>query len=119
MRLFYHLSHATISVMARMLTVTGLSVTFDGEPAINDLNFELAAGEALAVIGPNGAGKTTTMRILTGYMPPSDGRAKIGGLDVVEHSLEVRRLIGYLPENVPLYPDTTVFGYLKFMADHH
>ncbi|MFU8773017.1 MAG: ABC transporter ATP-binding protein, partial [Anaerolineales bacterium] len=74
-------------------------------------------GEILGFLGPNGAGKTTTMRILCAYMPPTSGTATISGYDVVADSLEVRRLVGYMPETVPLYPDMTVFGYLKFMAD--
>ena len=68
-------------------------------------------------LGPNGAGKTTTMRILTGYMPPTDGEAIVAGYDVVEESLEVRRRVGYLPETVPLYTDMSVFEYLKYMGD--
>jgi ABC-2 type transport system ATP-binding protein len=87
--------------------------------AIDNLNFDAKKGEVLGFLGPNGAGKTTTMRILTGYMPPTSGKATIAGYDVVEQSLEVRRRVGYLPETVPLYPDMTVFDYLKFMADLH
>jgi ABC-2 type transport system ATP-binding protein len=73
-------------------------------------------GEIVGFLGPNGAGKTTTMRILTGYMPPTEGDALVAGYDVVTESLEVRRRVGYLPETVPLYADMTVFDYLKFMA---
>ncbi len=71
----------------------------------------------MGFLGPNGAGKTTTMRILTGYMPPTDGTARVAGYDVVAESLEVRRRVGYLPETVPLYGDMTAYEYLKFMAD--
>ncbi len=71
----------------------------------------------MGFLGPNGAGKTTTMRILTGYMPPTDGTARVAGYDVVAESLEVRRRVGYLPETVPLYSDMTAYEYLKFMAD--
>jgi ABC-2 type transport system ATP-binding protein len=84
---------------------------------IFDLNFEANQGEIVGFLGPNGAGKTTTMRILTGYMPPTDGTAIVGGYDVVEESLEVRKRVGYLPETVPLYTDMTAVDYLKFMAD--
>ena len=70
----------------------------------------------MGFLGPNGAGKTTTMRILTGYMPPTEGRAAIAGFDVVADSLEVRRRVGYLPETVPLYPDMSVWDYLEFMG---
>jgi ABC-2 type transport system ATP-binding protein len=69
-------------------------------------------------LGPNGAGKTTTMRILCGYMPPTSGMAKVAGFDIVDQSLDVRKRVGYMPETVPLYPDMSVFDYLKFMADY-
>ncbi len=71
----------------------------------------------MGFLGPNGAGKTTTMRILTGYMPPTAGKVSIGGHDVIEESLAVRRITGYLPETVPLYPEMTLYEYLKYMAD--
>lgn len=100
-----------------MIRVEGLTKDFGPRRAIDQLNFHADQGEILGFLGPNGAGKTTTMRILCGYMPPSSGKAEIAGFDVVERSLEVRRRVGYLPETVPLYPDMTVFDYLKFMAD--
>ncbi len=100
-----------------MIHVEGLTKDYGVRRAIDDLTFEAKKGEILGFLGPNGAGKTTTMRILTGYMPPSAGKASVAGYDVVEQSLDVRRRVGYLPETVPLYPDMTVFGYLKFMAD--
>ncbi|MBE0680567.1 MAG: ATP-binding cassette domain-containing protein, partial [Anaerolineales bacterium] len=81
------------------------------------LNFDAQQGEIVGFLGPNGAGKTTTMRILTGYMPPTDGEAIVAGYDVVEESLEVRKRVGYLPETVPLYTEMVVFDYLKFMGD--
>ncbi len=84
---------------------------------VEDLSFTAGKGEILGFLGPNGAGKTTTMRILSGYMPPTSGSVKIGGFDVIQNSLEVRRLVGYLPETVPLYNDMTVYSYLKYMAD--
>jgi ABC-2 type transport system ATP-binding protein len=85
--------------------------------AVDHISLEISSGEIFGFLGPNGAGKTTTMRILTGFMPPTSGRAMIAGFDVVDQSLEVRKRIGYVPETVPLYPDMTVFEYLKFMAD--
>ena len=100
-----------------MIQVEGLTKDYGPRRAIEDLNFTAVTGEILGFLGPNGAGKTTTMRILTGYMPPTAGKATVAGYDVVEESLEVRRRVGYLPETVPLYPDMTVFDYLKFMAD--
>jgi len=84
--------------------------------AIQDVSFTVEKGEIVGFLGPNAAGKTTTMRILTGYMPPTSGTARIAGFDVVEQPLEVRRRIGYLPENVPLYEDMTVRDYLSYMG---
>ena len=100
-----------------MIEVEGLTKDYGSRRAIDNLTFEASKGEVLGFLGPNGAGKTTTMRILCGYMPPTSGKAEIAGYDVVDQSLEVRRRVGYMPETVPLYPDMTVFDYLKFMAD--
>lgn len=100
-----------------MIEVEGLTKDYGSRRAINDLTFRAEPGEILGFLGPNGAGKTTTMRILTGYMPPTMGFAKVAGFDVVDQSLEVRKRVGYLPETVPLYPDMTVFDYLKYMGD--
>jgi ABC-2 type transport system ATP-binding protein len=100
-----------------MIRVSGLTKDYGTRRAIDSLTFEAEQGEILGFLGPNGAGKTTTMRILTGYMPPTDGEATVAGYDVVAESIEVRRRVGYLPETVPLYNDMTVFDYLKFMAD--
>jgi ABC-2 type transport system ATP-binding protein len=99
-----------------MIRVNGLTKDYGARRAINDLTFNARKGEILGFLGPNGAGKTTTMRILTGYMPPTSGSVEIGGYDVISNSLEVRRIVGYLPETVPLYNDMTVFDYLNFMA---
>src|SRR5512136_3086326 len=100
-----------------MIEVEGLTKDYGARRAINNLTFQAKSGEILGFLGPNGAGKTTTMRILSGYMPPTMGVARVAGFDVVDESLEVRKRVGYLPETVPLYPDMTVFDYLKFMAD--
>lgn len=100
-----------------MIQVEGLTKEYGMRRAIDGLTFDARQGEILGFLGPNGAGKTTTMRILTGYMPPTDGKARVAGYDVVDQSLEVRKRVGYVPETVPLYPDMTVFDYLKFMAD--
>ena len=100
-----------------MINVEGLTKYYGPRLAIDRLTFQAEKGEILGFLGPNGAGKTTTMRILSGYMPPTSGKASIAGYDVVEQSLEVRRRVGYMPESVPLYPEMTVFDYLKFMAD--
>jgi len=100
-----------------MIEVEELSKYYGNRKAIDNITFHAERGEILGFLGPNGAGKTTTMRILAGYMPPTTGLAKVAGFDVVDQSLEVRKRIGYLPETVPLYPDMTVFDYLKYMAD--
>src|SRR5512136_787548 len=100
-----------------MIRVEGLTKDYGARRAISDLTFEANQGEIVGFLGPNGAGKTTTMRILTGYMPPTEGTATVAGYDIVSESLEVRKRVGYLPETVPLYTDMTVFNYLKFMAD--
>ncbi len=84
--------------------------------AVADLSFGVAKGEVLGFLGPNGAGKTTTMRVITGFMPPSEGRVLVGGQDIAEAPLEVRRRIGYLPENPPLYPEMEVTAFLEFAA---
>jgi ABC-2 type transport system ATP-binding protein len=100
-----------------MIQVEGLTKDYGPRRAIENLSFHAEKGEIIGFLGPNGAGKTTTMRILAGFMPPTAGRARIAGFDVIEQSLEVRRRVGYMPESVPLYTDMTVFEYLKFMAD--
>jgi ABC-2 type transport system ATP-binding protein len=104
------------AVPEEMIEVDHLSRYYGPLPALQDISFTAHKGEIVAFLGPNGAGKTTTMRILTGYMPPSSGRASVAGHDVVEDSMAARRNTGYLPEITPLYTDMTVIGYLKFMA---
>jgi gliding motility-associated transport system ATP-binding protein len=84
--------------------------------AVDDVSFRVERGEILGFLGPNGAGKTTTMRILTGYMPATDGRATVAGYDIFTHPIEAKRRTGYLPEMPPLYPDMTVREYLDFVA---
>lgn len=99
-----------------MIQVANLTKWYGSRKAIDGLNFHAKKGEIIGFLGPNGAGKTTTMRILTAFMPPSEGRAVVAGFDVVEESMEVRRRVGYLPEQNPLYMDMTVLDYLDFMA---
>jgi ABC-2 type transport system ATP-binding protein len=99
-----------------MIEVAGLTKFYGPTPAIQNLNFHARPGEIVGFLGPNGAGKTTTMRILTGFMPPTSGTARVAGFDVVDQSLEVRRRVGYLPETVPVYPEMSVFEYLAFMG---
>jgi ABC-2 type transport system ATP-binding protein len=100
-----------------MIDVDHLTKYYGPAPAIQDVSFSVEKGQIVGFLGPNGAGKTTTMRILSCFMPASSGSARVAGYDVFEQSLEVRRRIGYLPENVPLYVDMTVAGYLDFVAD--
>jgi ABC-2 type transport system ATP-binding protein len=94
-----------------------MSKSYGPYPAVIDISFEVLKGEIVGFLGPNGAGKTTTMRVVTGFTPPTDGDVTVGGYDVVSHSLDVRRHIGYLPETVPLYLDMTVMDYLKYMGE--
>src|SRR4051812_49932126 len=84
--------------------------------AVDDVSFTVERGEILGFLGPNGAGKTTTMRILTGYMPATDGKAIVAGFDVFDQPIEAKRRTGYLPETPPLYPDMSVSEYLDFVA---
>jgi ABC-2 type transport system ATP-binding protein len=100
-----------------MIQVNGLIKDYGSRRALNAISFHANQGEIVGFLGPNGAGKTTTMRILTGYMPPSEGEVIVAGYDIVEDSLEVRKRVGYLPETVPLYNDMTALEYLRFMAD--
>src|ERR687883_2015627 len=99
-----------------MIRVEHLTKNFGPRVAVADVTFDVEKGEVLGFLGPNGAGKTTTMRMLTGYLPPSGGRAEIAGFDVATQSLQARAHIGYLPETVPLYSDMSVRSYLDFMG---
>lgn len=99
-----------------MIEVQNLTKYFGPTLAVDDVSFKVERGEIIGLLGPNGSGKTTIMRILTGFFPPTDGKAYIAGLDVGEHSLEIRRRIGYLPENMVLYPDLSVQALLEFGA---
>src|SRR5208282_6051189 len=99
-----------------MIEVQGLTKYFGATRAVNHVSFKVEKGEIIGLLGPNGSGKTTIMRILTGFFPPTAGRALIGGLDVAAHSLETRRRVGYLPENMVLYPDLSVTALLEFAA---
>ena len=100
-----------------MIEVKQLSKAFGSQIAVDDISFEAHAGEVVGLLGPNGAGKTTTMRILTGFTAPNSGEVRIAGYDVLNDSMAARRHIGYLPETVPVYPDMTVYGYVKFWAE--
>ena len=99
-----------------MIEVEHLTKRYGPVTAVDDISFSVQRGEILGFLGPNGAGKTTTMRVLTGYMPPTDGKAVVAGYDVFEQPIEAKRRTGYLPETPPLYPDMTVRDYLSFVA---
>ena len=99
-----------------MIEAKHLTKNYGPFTAVHDISFSVGKGEIVGFLGPNGAGKTTTMRILTGYMPPTEGQAVIAGFDVFESPLEAKRRIGYLPETPPLYPEMTVREYLEFVA---
>jgi ABC-2 type transport system ATP-binding protein len=99
-----------------VIEVQHLSKRYGRVIAVDDVSFRVERGEILGFLGPNGAGKTTTMRILTGYMPATEGRAMVAGFDIFDKPIEAKRRIGYLPETPPLYPDMTVREYVDFVA---
>ena len=99
-----------------MIEVEGLSKKYARHVAVNNISFAVEKGDIVGFLGPNGAGKTTTMRILTCFMPPTAGRAKVAGFDVFEQPFEVKKRIGYLPEAPPVYPEMSVADYLTFVA---
>lgn len=99
-----------------MIEVVNLTKRYAGRAAVSDISFTVGRGEIVGLLGPNGAGKSTTMRILSCFMPATSGTARVAGFDVFEQSLEVRRRIGFMPENNPLHPEMRVREYLKFRA---
>jgi ABC-2 type transport system ATP-binding protein len=100
-----------------MIEVENLTKQFGSKLAVDHLTFAVKPGEVLGFLGPNGAGKSTTMRMVTGFVPPTQGEARICGISVVSHPAEAKKKIGYLPESAPLYNDMTVSGFLGFCAD--
>ena len=100
-----------------MIEVSNLAKHYGSKAALDGISFTVNEGEILGFLGPNGAGKSTTMNILTGYLSSTEGTAKVGGVDVLDNPIEAKRLIGYLPENPPLYMDMTVKDYLNFIFD--
>jgi ABC-2 type transport system ATP-binding protein len=99
-----------------MINIENLTKIFGQHEAVKSVSFTVEQGETLGLLGPNGAGKTTTMRMITGYLPPTDGRVMINDMDMFDHPQEVKKQIGYLPEQPPLYLDMTVMEYLRFTA---
>jgi ABC-2 type transport system ATP-binding protein len=100
-----------------MIKVENLSKTFGPKVAVNRVSFTVERGEVLGFLGPNGAGKSTTMRMITGFIPPSEGKITVGRYDMIEDPIPAKRLLGYLPENAPAYTDMTVEGFLGFIAE--
>lgn len=100
-----------------MITVRNVTKYYGKFLALDNISFDIGQGEIVALLGPNGAGKTTTMRILTGFMPPSQGEVTVDGTDIFEDPQKVKAVIGYLPENPPVYPELTVFEFLSFIAE--
>src|SRR6184192_2922305 len=99
-----------------MIRVQEITKKYARNLAVDHISFEVQKGEIVGFLGPNGAGKTTTMRMLTCFLPPTTGTASVAGFDVLEHPLEVKKRIGYLPETPPLYPEMEVVEYLSFVG---
>src|SRR6201982_1296010 len=99
-----------------MISVNELTKRYARNVAVDHISFEVDKGQIVGFLGPNGAGKTTTMRMLTCFLPPTDGSAEVAGFDVLESPMEVKRRIGYLPESPPVYPDMEVIEYLNFVG---
>ena len=102
-----------------MIKVEGLTKRYARTTAVDNISFEVEKGTIVGFLGPNGAGKTTTMRVLTCFLPPTAGTASVAGFDVMEHPMEVKKRIGYLPETPPVYPEMEVSEYLRFVAQGH
>src|SRR5688572_2551982 len=100
-----------------MIKVENLTKGFGPKVAVNRISFSVERGEVLGFLGPNGAGKSTSMRMITGFIPPTEGKITVGGHDIVDDPLPAKALIGYLPENAPAYSDMTVYGFLNFTAE--
>lgn len=99
------------------IVVNNLTKIYGKQLAVNNISFEIGTGEVVGFLGPNGAGKSTTMKMITGFIPPTEGGGSVCGIDFVEDSIEVRKIVGYLPEHNPLYLDMYVTEYLTFMAE--
>jgi ABC-2 type transport system ATP-binding protein len=100
-----------------MIRVQNLVKLFGTKRAVDNISFSVERGQVLGFLGPNGAGKSTTMRMITGFIPPTEGSVTVGGFDMVENPIPAKKLIGYLPENAPAYTDMTVYGFLNFVAE--
>ena len=102
-----------------MIEVSRVSRNFGNFRAVNDVSFSIPTGEIVGLLGPNGAGKTTTMRMITGFLSPSEGKILIDGIDICENPVESKKKIGYMPESAPLYGDMIVEDYLTYVANMH
>src|ERR1700749_5170094 len=100
-----------------MIRVQNLVKLFGAKRAVDNISFSVERGQVLGFLGPNGAGKSTSMRMITGFIPPTEGTIEVGGFNMVENPIPAKRLIGYLPENAPAYTDMTVGGFLNFSAE--
>ena len=100
-----------------MIHVDNLTKYYHDFCAVDQISFDIPKGEIIGLLGPNGAGKTTTLRMLTGYLQPTDGSIKVKDLDLERHLIEIKKLLGYLPESAPLYHDMLVYDYLNYVAD--
>ncbi len=103
--------------MEKLIEIEGLTKRFGAFTAVDGVSFSVSRGEVLGFLGPNGAGKSTTMKMLAGFVAPTAGTARLGGRDVQRETVAARRLLGYLPEGAPLYPEMTVTGFLRFIAE--
>jgi ABC-2 type transport system ATP-binding protein len=110
-------SKRRLSALPNMIKVQNLVKVFGTKRAVDGVSFSVERGEVLGFLGPNGAGKSTSMRMITGFIPPTEGTVTVGGFDMVENPIPAKRLIGYLPENAPAYTDMTVSGFLNFAAE--
>ena len=99
-----------------MINISKMSKYYGEYPAVIDISFNISKGESIGLLGPNGAGKSTTMKVMTGFTPQTSGDVKIGGYDILKNSIDARKLIGYLPESVPVYTDMNVKEYLRYMG---
>src|ERR1700754_2160844 len=99
-----------------MISVKNITKLYGTQKALDDVSFEINSGQVIGFLGPNGAGKSTMMKIITCFIPQTSGNASVCGFDVTEHSMEVKKRVGYLPENNPLYLDMYVKEYLAFIA---
>lgn len=108
---------ADLNAEKPMIQVKNLAKSFGPKRAVDGVSFNVEIGEVLGFLGPNGAGKSTTMRMITGFIPPTEGTVVVGGFDILNNPIQAKKIIGYLPENAPAYADMSVYGFLDFIAE--